>query len=79
MPGYGYPGVGSAILGQQVQQLTLWDPDGPGPQSEVVVIGGYFRIAGDQVARGLETWDPATGEFESVGGGVNGSVGFIFP
>jgi hypothetical protein len=74
MPGYGYPGVGSAFGGTDIESLTHWDPDGPGPRGEVVVIGGYFRIAGDEVARGLATWDPATGEFDSIGGGVEGTV-----
>jgi len=60
LPGWGVPGIhytnGEAVL---------WDPDGAGPATElVVVIGG--GAAGDYVFAGLPTWDPVSGEWGSL-------------
>src|SRR5262249_2682141 len=41
-PGQGVPGVFGTVW------TTLpWDPDGPGPRTPVLVVGGVFRLAGD--------------------------------
>lgn len=57
-----------------VNASCTWDPDGPGPQPAVVVLGGAFQVVGNAVARGLALYDPGTGECTSLGTGVSGSV-----
>lgn len=44
--GFGAPGVSSNQFTPQVNALHVWDPDGPGPLSEVLVVGGAFITAG---------------------------------
>lgn len=65
LPGTGLPGVGG-----QVRVLAEWDPDGPGPLTNLVVVGGLFTGAGDVLAKDLAAWDPATGSWDALGGGV---------
>jgi hypothetical protein len=50
-----------------VYALQAWDPDGPGPAREVLVIGGNFLSPGTYIA----AWNG--NEFASIGGGVNGT------
>lgn len=69
LPGDGVPGTNGAVLA-----LTLWDPDGAGPQSVKVVMGGSFTAVGSQALRGIALHDPTTGEFSGVGSGMNGTV-----
>lgn len=54
--------------------MQRWDPDGAGPAGEVLVVGGSFRVAVDQVARNLAVYDPASGAWSGVGGGTSGAV-----
>jgi trimeric autotransporter adhesin len=68
-PGQGVPGVSGVV-----HAAALWDPDGSGPRSPVVVFGGDFALAGDQPARNLATWDPATGRWSQLMGGTDGPV-----
>src|SRR5687767_11151965 len=51
---------------------TTWDPDGPGPQSELLVVGGTFTIAGNVPANYIATWNGKT--WQSLGGGTNSTV-----
>jgi hypothetical protein len=60
-PGFGCPGVNN-----RAAALVDWDPDGAGPAPAVVVIGGWFGIAGTTAAPGLATWNPATGSFAAL-------------
>jgi hypothetical protein len=39
-------GDGVGISGAIVDALSPWDPDGPGPQDDVLVVGGTFTMAG---------------------------------
>jgi len=55
----------------------MWDPDGPGPRTPVLVIGGQFKIAGTVSAGGVASWDPVTGHWESFGSGL-GNVPFVY-
>ncbi len=71
LPGQGVPGV----LGK-VSAATVWDPDGPGPQPELLVMGGSFRIAGDVVASRVAAWNGSN--FQSLGSGVDGDDGAAF-
>jgi hypothetical protein len=62
LPSLSLPGV----VGD-VQAITTWDPDGAGPATPVVVVGGRFSIAGDLMTDALATYDPATGVWSSLG------------
>ncbi|NLE57867.1 MAG: hypothetical protein GX616_05865 [Planctomycetes bacterium] len=67
LPGEGIPGVDGAVY-----DMTSWDPDGAGPRSEVLVVGGRFAVAGDVVARRIACWDPATSAWSALGSGMEG-------
>ncbi|MFZ4574638.1 MAG: GC-type dockerin domain-anchored protein [Phycisphaerales bacterium] len=51
VPGCGYNGVYPSA-----ERMVLWDPDGPGPRPEVVLISGV-EIAGERACNGFATWD----------------------
>lgn len=52
LPGAGVLGVDGTVLA-----MTMWDPDGPGPQPELLVVGGEFAMAGRVVANNIAVWD----------------------
>lgn len=61
------PGVaGSAI------DIVEWDPDGSGPASPVLALGGSFVAAGAIQTQNIASYDPATNIWSALGGGVNG-------
>jgi trimeric autotransporter adhesin len=65
----------SALSGANGDVLAsaMWDPDGPGPASPVVVLGGSFSTAGNVAASCLATWNPTTEVWSQLGpilGGV---------
>ena len=66
-PGQGVPGVDGAV-----HALTSWDPDGPGPQGELLVVGGSFAVAGNVLANCIATWDGTC--WQPLGSGMNGAV-----
>ena len=68
------PGDGYAGTDRTVRALTSWDPDGPGPATALVVVGGEFGVAGSTVASRIATWDPATGVWSPLGSGFDGDV-----
>jgi hypothetical protein len=47
--------------------LCEWDPDGAGPLGPRLVVGGFFTLAGDLPANGIAAFDPATGQWSSLG------------
>lgn len=51
-----------------VNAMAWWDPDGPGPQPEVVVVGGGFTMAGGIPANGVATYDPVLGTWSALPG-----------
>lgn len=55
LPGGGLPGAD-----QFVSAATTWDPDGNGPEPELLVIAGQFQVIGNQTIRGLAGWDGHT-------------------
>src|SRR5262249_24490736 len=67
-PPDGFPGVESL---QNVYALTTWDPDGAGPEAERLVVGGTFQFIADRVADTVAAFDPETGHWEDLGGGVD--------
>ncbi len=51
------PGEGSDGVRGSVNAMIAWDPDGPGPLGESLVLAGHFRVAGDADSRCLAAWD----------------------
>lgn len=54
--------------------MARWDPDGPGPLAEQVVLGGSFTLVGDAPARRIASWNPQTGTFSALGSGFDDAV-----
>lgn len=68
LPGGGVPG-----LSDSVAAVVSWDPDGSGPQPELLVVAGGFTVAGDVLAGRVAAWDGA--RWHPLGTGMNGPVG----
>lgn len=68
------PTMGPSGVDGTVYAMAKWDPDGPGPLPEGVLMGGAFQIAGNIFASGITWWNQNTGEFSPLGTGVRGSV-----
>jgi hypothetical protein len=47
------PGEGISGVDGDVYAMTTWDPDGPGGQPELLVVGGEFTVAGDVIASNI--------------------------
>lgn len=69
LPGHGYAGTDGTVYA-----VRMWDPDGAGPTTPKLVVGGAFGIAGDALARTIATYDPDTGAWSSLGD-TSGSTG----
>src|SRR5947208_715194 len=54
-----------------VQAVTMWDPDGPGPRSPLMVVAGGFSVAGNISANCIAAWNPSTGEWSPFGAGIS--------
>jgi hypothetical protein len=54
--------------------MTRWDPDGPGPAVEGLVLGGQFGVAGDCDADNIVFHAPTTGTWTPLGAGIAGTV-----
>ncbi|MBC7773693.1 MAG: immunoglobulin domain-containing protein [Pyrinomonadaceae bacterium] len=66
------PGHDRPFLDGDVNAMTHWDPDGPGPLPECLVIGGGFQIAGFQTCNRITIWDGTS--FRALGAGFNNFV-----
>lgn len=71
------PGTGVAGCNDEVLALANWDPDGSGPLPPVVVVGGMFTLAGTVATRGVATYEPVSGSWGSIGGGVSGTGSYV--
>ncbi len=58
-----------------VYAITSWDPDGPGAQQPVLVIGGRFSSVGGQSARGVAWWDGIA--WHAFGEGLSNGVNAV--
>lgn len=56
----------------RVNALCAWDPDGPGPAAELLVVAGEFTAAGGAPANRIAIWDGAA--WSPLGSGVNAAV-----
>lgn len=64
-------GSGTGGTAAPPYDCTVWDPDGAGPASPVVVIAGHVPgVSSTNIA----VWNPVTDEFSGLGTGMNGSV-----
>lgn len=68
-PAVGVPGTNGTVF-----TSTLWDPDGPGPLTPRVVVGGLFTTAGGIAANRIAMWDPATNTWSALGSGMDNFV-----
>jgi len=68
LPGNGVPGVSSG----PVYASVMWDPDGAGPKSPVLIVGGSFSFIGSELGYGLAVWDGES--WSAFEGGVLGTV-----
>lgn len=55
-----------------VSALTTWDPDGPGPESELLIAGGSFLKAGGSSSLRVASWNGTA--WSPMDTGTNGSV-----
>lgn len=69
LPGDGVPGTNGCV-----NATTMWDPDGPGPMQAVVVVGGYFTLAGKALANNIALYDPVSGVWSALGTGMDYQV-----
>ena len=65
--GSGAPGLSGSLA----WVADSWDPDGPGPLEEWLVVGGSFWSAGGVLTNGIAFWDGQ--RWRSPQGGVSGS------
>ena len=64
------PTGGDAGVLTGAMAMTTWDPDGGGPQPECIVVGGEFRVAGNQIVDNIALWHPQTASWHAIGGGL---------
>lgn len=69
LAGEGVPGVDGLVT-----SLTVWDEDGAGPLPQRLVLAGDFRLAGGALATRIAAYEPVSGAWASLGGGVDGQV-----
>ena len=63
---FGVPGVAGPV-----EAALRWDPDGSGPLPAQLVLAGRFVAAGATTVSNVAAFDPATGAWSSLGGGVS--------
>ena len=66
-PHGGLPGTNGIV-----NATATWDPDGPGPQGDVLVLAGNFTQAGPIAADDVATFEPTSGTWATFGSGLDG-------
>ncbi|MCU0866110.1 MAG: hypothetical protein MUC36_20190 [Planctomycetes bacterium] len=61
--------LGSSGVEGTVSDTLPFDPDGPGPLTERLLVAGTFRVAGTVFAENLALYDPATRTWAPFGAG----------
>ncbi len=64
--------IGSLMGDFGVSALTTWDPDGPGPQPEQLVVGGSFITADGVTVNNIARWNGSI--WQAFGPGLNSTV-----
>jgi hypothetical protein len=72
VPGIGDPG---ATGPGTIADMTLWDPDGPGPLPVRLAVAGQFTSIGGVAAVNVAWMDLATGQWYPLGPGLAGATG----
>lgn len=67
----GFPSPGP---NNTVTAMIEWDPDGPGPETMKLVVGGEFSEAGSANAPRVAMFDPITKRWSALGDGFDGRV-----
>jgi len=62
------PGQPLAGVDGPIVSAVVWDPDGPGPQGEQVVVAGTFAIAGAVAATRIAVYDPVLRTWSALPG-----------
>lgn len=62
------PGSPLAGINGQVNAITAWDPDGPGPEHARLVAVGDFTVAGSALVQNIAVLDPQTQRWSGLGG-----------
>ena len=73
--GVRWTGASTGVGGSGIDTIwdsTVWDPDGPGQQMPILVIGGLFASAAGEYAVGVAAWNGQ--HWAPVGGGVDSIV-----
>ncbi|MBL8754049.1 MAG: hypothetical protein JNK15_12185 [Planctomycetes bacterium] len=68
------PGDVFAGANNGVDAAIPWDPDGPGPAGEQLVVAGWFQVVANVRANYIARFDPASGQWASFGTGMNAPV-----
>lgn len=71
--GWWSEGFGPAGVNDPITASTTWDPDGAGPADPLLIIAGQFELVGRLQASHIAAWNPRTGEWSTLGAGLNGS------
>ncbi|MDX2118748.1 MAG: GC-type dockerin domain-anchored protein [Planctomycetota bacterium] len=66
--------MGTSGVTDTIYASTLWDPDGPGPRTSVIVVGGAFTVPGVPGTNNIATFDPLTGTWAALGSGFPSSA-----
>jgi hypothetical protein len=66
------PGVPLAGTNGPVRATTRWDPDGAGPATPLLVLGGEFTLAGGTAVQNIAAHDAATDTWSTLGSGMLG-------
>lgn len=67
-------GFGGSGTNGTVYATAAWDPDGPGPMPQVLVVGGSFSVAGTVAANNIACFEPIAGVWSALGTGTNNAV-----
>jgi len=72
IPGDGFRGIDGVVYGS-----TMWDPDGAGPRTPVLVMVGSFTYAGTVRTKNVVSYDPATDEWGVFANGIGNNSGSL--
>lgn len=67
--------LGGGVFGGDVQSVTSWDLDGPGPASPHLVVAGYITGTGNGLAKFIASWNGE--QWMALGSGTNSSVNAV--
>lgn len=65
-------GDGISRINGHIHTYTVWDPDGDGPEKELLVIGGNFTIPEETPISNIAAWDG--NKWSVIGTGMNNRV-----